>query len=112
MDAHANAHRRRYADDRDEDVLDEDDLDDGEARARRPRRGLVSRLFGLVKLTLVLTPLTLLGYGYFVADCRSGGGGGGTLGGLLQAGICARGEIVGGAVSLRDNLGLIRRVIE
>lgn len=107
-----NVNERRYADSRDE--RDRDDAWD-DRRAARPRRGPLSRLFGLVKLALFLTPLAFLLYGYVLADCRSGGRGLTSSGGLdqfLQAGICARGEIVGNAASLQENLRLIRRVID
>ena len=39
-----------------------------------PRRGVLSRLFGLLKLAVFLTPLGIFLYGYALADCRSGGG--------------------------------------
>lgn len=102
-----HAHERRTANGRDE--RDFDDWD--EEPEARPRRGLISRLFGLVKLALFLTPLAILAYGYFLADCRAGGGGGG-IGQFLQAGVCARNELVGNAAALQDNLKLIRRIIE
>lgn len=89
-------------------VEDEDWYDDG--YDARPRRGVFSRLFGLLKLAVFLTPLGIFLYGYFVADCRSGGGTG--LGQIVQAGVCARGQIVDSAGSLGDGLRLIRRVIE
>ncbi|AWN34899.1 hypothetical protein [Methylobacterium radiodurans] len=86
-----------------------DDWDDGRYDAP-PRRGLFSRLFGLVKLAVFLTPLGIFLYGYFVADCRASGGTG--FGQIVQAGVCARGQIVDSAVSLGDGLKLIRRVID
>lgn len=75
-----------------------------------PRRGVLSRLFGLLKLAVFLTPLGIFLYGYALADCRSGGGTG--LGQIVHAGVCARGQIVESAVSLGDGLRLIRRVID
>jgi len=99
-------------------VEDEDWYDDG--YDERPRRGVVSRLIGLLKLAVFLTPLGIFLYGYFVADCRSGGGAGigqtglgqTGLGQIVQAGVCARGQIVDSAGSLGDGLRLIRRVID
>ncbi len=87
---------------------DEDWYDDG--YDERPRRGVLSRLFGFLKLAVFLTPLGIFLYGYVVADCRSGGGTG--LGQIVQAGVCARGRIVDGAASLGDGLRLIRRAID
>ncbi|GJE62589.1 hypothetical protein [Methylobacterium trifolii] len=84
--------------------------DDHWERDERPRRGLFSRLFSLVKLAVFLIPLALFGYSYFVTDCRAGSTGGG-VGQFLAAGVCARNEIVGSAFSLQDNLNALRRVI-
>lgn len=86
-----------------------DDWDEDRYDAR-PRRGVFSRVFGLLKLAVFVTPLGIFLYGYFVADCRSGGGTG--IGQIVQAGICARGQIVDGAASLGDGLKLIRRAID
>ncbi|WP_375466391.1 hypothetical protein [uncultured Methylobacterium sp.] len=86
-----------------------DDRDRPEDRPRR--RGLAARLFSLVKLALILTPPALFAASYLVTDCgaRSGRGG---VGELFRAGACARGEILAGALSLPDNLGLLRRVVD
>jgi hypothetical protein len=97
-------------------VEDADRYDDGygdgyhDGYDARPRRGLLGRLFGFLKLAVFLTPLGLFLYGYGVADCRPGGGTG--LAQIVQAGVCARGQIVDGAASLGDGLRLIRRVID
>lgn len=76
----------------------------------RPRRGLFSRLFSGLKLALLLTPLAVFAYGYFIADCRTRPADG--IAQIVHAGVCARNEILGNAGSLQDNLRLIRQIIE
>jgi hypothetical protein len=101
----------RYADSRD--AGDGDAAWDDRCDAPR-RRSHLSRLFGLLRLALILTPLAILLYGYRVADCRPGGRelGGESLVQVLQAGICARDALVGAVLSLEDDLKLIRRAID
>lgn len=100
-------HHARYAD---HEADQHDSWEDDWEPRERPRKGLFRRVVSLLKFAVFLAPLAFLLYGGFVADCR----GGPTLSGwtgFLSAGACARNEIIGSAVSMPDNLAVLKRLI-
>lgn len=105
----ATYHRdgRDYTAGRDPDpALWEDDWE----TPQRPRKGVVRSVFGLLKFAVFLAPLAYFLYGSFIADCRGRQATGWV--GFLGAGACARNEILGSAVSMPDNLGALKRLID
>ncbi|MCJ2092905.1 hypothetical protein MKK67_10390 [Methylobacterium sp. J-072] len=94
---------------RDRDAADAD-WDDDWDEPRRPRKRLFGRMFGLVKLALFLLPGAIFLYGSF-ADCSARPAASSWLG-LLGAGACARGEMIGNVLSMQDNFALLKRLID
>ncbi|MCJ2125820.1 hypothetical protein [Methylobacterium sp. J-077] len=88
----------------------EADWDDDWDEPRRPRKSLFGRMIGLVKLTVFLLPVAMFLYGRF-ADCSAGSAAAGWFG-LIGAGACARGEMIGSVLSMQDNFALLKRLID